>query len=118
MEDILRQPAILASLVAAMFATMGLAAIVFNRRWAEGSSAMLAAFASGALIGAAVLHLLPESLEMSEEAIFYVFGGYLAIFIIRAYTNDPRLSTTAPWLAALTAPSTTSPFRRVKEPGL
>lgn len=46
---------------------------------------VLVSFATGALIGGALLHLLPESLAMGKMAFFFLIIGILSFFILEKF---------------------------------
>ena len=73
-------PAMLASFVAAGVACTGIFLTLVNRNWTERNSDGFAAFASGLLIATAVLHLIPESLAVSDLAPWLILAGYLILF--------------------------------------
>ena len=66
--------------------------------WARQSSIYFISFASGALLAAALLDLLPESLELNEHAVIYVLLSFLAFYIleqnvvVHAGHEDPACS--------------------------
>ena len=76
------EPALLASLTAAAVATLGIFVALTAGGWAEKRQGVVAAFASGALIAAALMHLAPESIEHSHEAPVFMLAGYLALFAL------------------------------------
>ena len=96
-------PAILASIVAAGVACVGIFLTIVNRAWTERHSDSFTAFASGLLIATALLHLIPESIAINDMAPWLILIGYLALFTtglifgIRSRKNDPaRLAVAAP----------------------
>ena len=94
-------PAVLASLAAASFATLGLAAVWRNTGWAERNSAYFAAFAAGVLLTTAIF-LIPEGLESSVYAPFLVLFGYFLLYFINMLidSNEKGVSNAfVPFLA-------------------
>ena len=50
--------------------------------WARRSSIYFISFASGALLAASLLDILPESLELNENAVVYALLSFLAFYIL------------------------------------
>ena len=71
--------AVLASLAAAMIASLGLVAAVLRTGWAERNAAYFTAFAAGILVTTA-LTLLPSAAQANALAPFAALGGYLALY--------------------------------------
>ncbi|MEM8985339.1 MAG: hypothetical protein AAGC95_01325 [Pseudomonadota bacterium] len=84
MSTILQNPAVIASLIAAAVSIAGLVAVWFNRVIAERYSVHFAAFASGFVLSAALLHLAPEGLEESHDGALFLLGGYVALYVLRS----------------------------------
>ncbi len=78
----LSEPALVASLIAAAVTTLGIATVWRFHDWATRYDAILSAFAAGILLAAALIHVLPESIELTDAAPFYVVIGFLVLFII------------------------------------
>jgi len=80
-------------------ATLAGVYIVLTREaWARRGSIYLISFASGALLSASLLDLLPESLELNRNAVFYALLSFLAFYIleqnvvVHAGHEDPQCS--------------------------
>jgi zinc and cadmium transporter len=80
-------------------ATLAGVYIVSTREaWARRSSIYLISFASGALLSASLLDILPESLELNGNAGFYALLSFLAFYILEqnvvlhAGHEDPECS--------------------------
>jgi len=84
--------ALIASLLAATVAGLGLAAARFASGWVARNEPHLASGAAGALVGTALLHLLPEGLEHDAGAPLFALGAFLALSVIRliAGASDPH----------------------------
>ncbi|NHK28713.1 ZIP family metal transporter [Parvularcula flava] len=76
-------PALIASLIAALVATLGLFCVWLNASFAEKYSGYFSAFAAGVLVMTA-LRLFPEGLAMTDKAPYWALGGYLSLYMINA----------------------------------
>ncbi|MEL7486208.1 MAG: ZIP family metal transporter [Pseudomonadota bacterium] len=98
-------PALLASLVAALVSAASIIITAANRRVALRRSGDFAAFASGLLIATAILHLFPESLEATEHAPWLVLAGYAILFSTnQAFAGGARRADRDPSAAAMATP--------------
>lgn len=87
-------PAVLASLVAAFVATLGLVAVLVRDGWAERNQVYFTAFAAGILMTTA-LTLFPEALGASPNAPFFALAGYMALYGINLFSRlTPALALT------------------------
>ncbi|MEM9233053.1 MAG: hypothetical protein AAGA69_02300, partial [Pseudomonadota bacterium] len=75
--------AVLASLLAAVVATVGLIVVSINDEWATRNRVHFAAFAAGILVTTSLL-LLPAAFRMNEYAPFVALAGYLFLYGINA----------------------------------
>lgn len=83
-------PALIASLIAAFMATLGLFCVWLNASFAEKYSGYFSAFAAGVLVMTA-LRLFPEGLAMTADAPYWALGGYLFLYMINALLrHDPN----------------------------
>ncbi len=92
-------PALIASLVAAAVATLGVVTTLLNRDWAKSQSDGFAAFASGLLISTAILHLIPEGVYLSGYGAWLVLAGYVFFYstgLLFRSGNEKEFSATAP----------------------
>ena len=78
----LSEPALVASLIAACVTTLGIATVWRFHDWATRYDAILSAFAAGILLAAALIHVVPESLELTDQAPLYVVIGFVVLFVI------------------------------------
>lgn len=90
--------AVVASLVAAFVATLGLVVVSLNDSWATRNRALFAAFASGILVTSALL-LLPEAFKAHKLAPYVALGGYLFLYGINALARPNQSLWLAPLLA-------------------
>lgn len=70
-----------ASLLAAGTTTCGIYAIRRKEAWARRNMTYFMCFASGVLVSASLLHLVPEALGMSSTAGTYLLGGFLGLYL-------------------------------------
>lgn len=91
-------PAVLASLLAALIACVGLAVAVLREGWAERNAAYFTAFAAGVLVTTA-LTLLPEAAQASGIAPFAALGGYLFLYAIGLVARWSGGAVLAPMIA-------------------
>ncbi len=100
------EPAIIASGIAAVVTTLGIATVWRFHDWATRYDALLSAFAAGILLAASLVHVIPESLELTEDAPLYVLIGFLVLFFINKAAghhhpgdeNLPPRAVVAPFL--------------------
>ena len=91
-------PAVLASLVAALIASLGLAASAFRAGWAERNAGYFTAFAAGVLVTAA-LTLFPEAVAAAPIAPYAALGGYLALYATGLAARGTGGAAVAPMIA-------------------
>lgn len=67
----------------------GLLLIFWKRKIVERTSLYIVSFAIGALLGAAFLDLIPESISLvgAETSLFFVLGGLLTFFILENFVR-------------------------------
>lgn len=99
MESVgLLPPAVIASLMAAAIACLGLAIAVLRAGWAERNAPYFTAFAAGVLVTAA-LTLMPEAARANSLAPFAALGGYLFLYAIGLLARWSGGAVVAPMLA-------------------
>ncbi|MCC6563707.1 ZIP family metal transporter [Candidatus Uhrbacteria bacterium] len=74
--------AILAGLLVAGIAFVGFGSLLIAKNLLERLLLGIVAFAAGGLLGGAFFHLLPESLEMNEQALTYALIGLITFFVL------------------------------------
>jgi ZIP family zinc transporter/zinc and cadmium transporter len=83
---------LLGSLLAAVFTTLGISVIRSFQEWGEKYNLYFVCFASGVLISASFLHLIPKSLAMNTLAAVYLLLGYWGLhlfnYFLTAYVCD------------------------------
>lgn len=87
-NSLFEEPALIASLVAAIVAAIGIFTCALNASWAERQRNTVIAFASGVLIGTAVMHLIPEALAITEYGALLILFGYLLLFVFDELTHS------------------------------
>lgn len=87
-------PAVLASFIAALIATLGLVVVRFNSRFADRYSGYFSAFAAGVLVMTA-FRLFPEGLSLTPNAPYWTLGGYLLLFMLNAILRHDPTTTVA-----------------------
>ncbi len=103
LNQLVQESALLASFGAAILATIGVLAGALNAGWADRQRNAVIAFASGILIGTAVMHLIPEALEITSYGALFIIFGYFLLYafdeLIHAATPDDH-PTSGAFLAA------------------
>ena len=71
---------------------IGIVALVLNNSFFKRIQSLLVSFAVGTLLGGAVLHLLPESMEHDHDRVapIFVLISILAFFLLEKYLNAHR----------------------------
>lgn len=70
------------STIAGLSTILGIAMVLVKERWVLKHSHYVNSFAAGLLLGIAFFHLFPESLELSENALLFVFMGFLLFYVL------------------------------------
>ncbi|WOI53743.1 ZIP family metal transporter [Parvularcula sp. LCG005] len=91
-------PAVVASLVAALVATLGLVTVLLRDEWATRNRVLFTAFAAGVLVTTA-LTLFPEALEATASAPLYALLGYLGLYGINLFFTRTGGAIIAPLIA-------------------
>lgn len=78
-------PALAASLLACVVTTVGIFSVRHYEARAREYSIYFVAFAAGVLIAASLLHLMPESFQMTVQAPVYALGGYLTLYVFNRF---------------------------------
>jgi zinc and cadmium transporter len=81
-SGVFESPAILASLGAALLATIGIALAMLNRGLAQANGAYVSGFAAGLLVASAILHLIPGALSEGLTYAFWILGGFVGMYLI------------------------------------
>jgi zinc transporter ZupT len=70
-----------ASSLAALTTTCGIYVIRRQEAWARRNMTYFMCFASGVLVSASLVHLIPEAVSMSGRAPTYLLSGFLAFYL-------------------------------------
>ena len=76
---------IIYSLIAGISTIIGTILIFANEKLVKKHSVYLISFAAGIMLATSFLHLIPESLEISENVSIFVFIGFLIFYVIQNY---------------------------------
>ncbi|HAM39004.1 MAG: hypothetical protein A2474_02860 [Elusimicrobia bacterium RIFOXYC2_FULL_34_12] len=76
---------IISSIIAGIATIIGTIFIFANEKIAKNNSVYLISFAAGIMLATSFLHLIPESLEISEKVPFFVLLGFLIFYLIQNY---------------------------------
>ncbi|HBH47329.1 MAG TPA: ZIP family metal transporter [Bacteroidales bacterium] len=79
-------------LIVSAISLVGIFSLLLNKSFFKRIQTLLVSFAVGTLIGGAVLHLLPESLEHDHDKVapLFVIISIVAFFILEKYLNAHR----------------------------
>lgn len=80
--------AILASIFVSVISLIGVVSLLLNKKMLDKILLLLVGFGAGGLIGGAFLHLLPESIEKTDNPLMpfiCVIGGFIMFFILEKY---------------------------------
>jgi zinc and cadmium transporter len=75
---------ILYSAIAGLSTLLGIALVIINEERFVRYSHYVNSFAAGLILGVAFFHLFPESLELSESALLYIFLGFLVFYLLES----------------------------------
>ena len=70
------------SAIAGLSTLLGIALVIINEERVVRYSHYVNSFAAGLILGVAFFHLFPESLELSENALLYIFLGFLVFYLL------------------------------------
>lgn len=76
-----------ASLVACGVTTLGILVISRFEAWSRERSAYFVSFAAGVLITVSFMHIIPESMEMSDNAPVFVLVGFLGLYLLNHFLH-------------------------------
>lgn len=74
---------IIYSLIAACAAMIGTLIVLTFHKWSESNSFLIINFAAGVMLTLALIHLIPESLELNSQTMIYVLIGFLTMFFLQ-----------------------------------
>ena len=70
------------SAIAGLSTILGIALVIMGEEWVIRYSHYVNSFAAGLILGVAFFHLFPESLEHSENALLFIFLGFLVFYLL------------------------------------
>lgn len=70
------------STIAGLATIFGIIMVILEEGWVLKHSRHVNSFAAGLILGIAFFHLFPESLELSEHALTYIFIGFLIFYLL------------------------------------
>ncbi len=70
------------STIAGLSTILGIIMVIYNERWVLKHSHYVNSFAAGLILGIAFFHLFPESLKLSENALLFIFMGFLLFYLL------------------------------------
>ena len=70
------------STIAGVSTVLGIIMVILKERWVLRHSHYVNSFAAGLILGIAFFHLFPESLELSEHAVLFIFIGFLLFYVL------------------------------------
>jgi zinc and cadmium transporter len=70
------------STIAGLSTILGIIMVMYKEEWVLKHSHYVNSFAAGLLLGIAFFHLFPESLELSEDALLFIFIGFLLFYLL------------------------------------
>ncbi|MFO8164503.1 MAG: ZIP family metal transporter [Desulfatiglandales bacterium] len=73
---------ILYSAIAGLSTMVGITLVIVGEAWVLRYSHYVNSFAAGLILGVAFFHLFPESLELSGNALLFIFLGFLVFYLL------------------------------------
>jgi zinc and cadmium transporter len=70
------------STIAGVSTILGIIMVILKQGWVLKHSHYVNSFAAGLILGIAFFHLFPESLELSENALPFIFIGFLLFYLL------------------------------------
>ena len=70
------------SVLAGLATISGMIMVILKEEWVLRNSRHVHSFAAGLILGIAFFHLFPESLELSEHALTFIFIGFLIFYLL------------------------------------
>ena len=75
------------SIVAGAVTTLGIVVVSRFQEWSSERSAYFVSFAAGVLITVSFMHIIPESMEMSEAAPAFILVGFLGLYLLNHFLH-------------------------------
>jgi hypothetical protein len=70
------------SSIAGLSTILGIIMVIVREGWVLKYSHYVNSFAAGLILGIAFFHLFPESLELSEHSLLFIFLGFLLFYLL------------------------------------
>ncbi|MFH1292896.1 MAG: ZIP family metal transporter [Pseudomonadota bacterium] len=70
------------STIAGASTILGIILVILEERWVLKYAHWVNSFAAGLLLGLAFFHLFPESLKFSQNALLFIFMGFLLFYLL------------------------------------
>ncbi|MFC1868271.1 ZIP family metal transporter [Thermodesulfobacteriota bacterium] len=70
------------STIAGLSTIVGITMVMLKEEWVLKHSHHVNSFAAGLILGIAFFHLFPESLKLSENALLFIFIGFLMFYLL------------------------------------
>ncbi len=70
------------STIAGLSTILGIIMVILKEKWVLKHSHYVNSFAAGLILGIAFFHLFPESLELAENAVLFIFIGFLLFYLL------------------------------------
>ena len=70
------------SSIAGLATIIGIIMVMLKEEWVLSHSRHVNSFAAGLILGIAFFHLFPESMELSENALLFIFIGFLVFYLL------------------------------------
>jgi zinc and cadmium transporter len=73
------------STIAGLSTILGIFLVHLNNEWVLKHSHFMNSFAAGLILGIAFFHLFPESIELSDNALLFIFIGFLLFYMLENF---------------------------------
>lgn len=70
------------SSLAAIATLLGMALVLFRESWCRQNSSSLISFSAGVLLSVGFLHILPEAMELADNAMIYLLVAFVAFYFL------------------------------------
>jgi len=68
--------------IAGIATVLGIVLVMLKENWVLRHSHFANSFAAGLILGIAFFHLFPESLDLSKNALLFIFLGFLLFYLV------------------------------------
>ncbi|MBW2624569.1 MAG: ZIP family metal transporter, partial [Deltaproteobacteria bacterium] len=70
------------SIIAGFATIVGVILVIMNAKWVVKHSHFVNSFAAGLILAITFFHLLPEALKLTEDAVLFLFMGFLIFYLL------------------------------------